>query len=56
MKKVLIVEDEFVSRQLLMALLGEHFDVCHTQQIDRFCRSPENHLSCAQIDILQEPD
>lgn len=30
MSRVLIVEDEFVSRQLLMAILAKDFDVCHT--------------------------
>lgn len=29
MKKVLVVEDEFVSRQLLLELLKKTFDICH---------------------------
>lgn len=29
MKRVLIVEDDFFSRQLLMELLNDHFDICH---------------------------
>ena len=30
MKKVLIVEDEFISREMLIQLLGSHFEACHT--------------------------
>ena len=29
MKKVLIVEDQFMSRQMMMQILGAHFDKCH---------------------------
>ena len=44
MKKVLIVEDELVSRELLMGILSQHFEVCHAvvngrEGVEAFVRS-----------------
>jgi two-component system chemotaxis response regulator CheY len=44
MKKVLVVEDDFVSRHLLLEMLKKHFDVCHMavdgrEAVDAFVRS-----------------
>jgi len=58
MKRVLIVEDELVSRQLLMSLLTSHFDLCHTvvngrEAVDAFVRSLDEqqpyNLICLDI-------
>lgn len=58
MKKVLVVEDDFFSRQLLIELLSDHFDTCHmavngNEAIEAFLRSVEENepydLICLDI-------
>ncbi len=58
MNKALIVEDSLVSRELMMELLKDHFDVCYTtvngrEAVDAYVRSLEEQepydLICLDI-------
>ena len=64
MAKVLIVEDDFLSRQLLFEMLKQHFDTCHMaingrEAVDAFCRSLDEQapydLICLDI-MMPEMD
>ena len=59
MKKVLIVEDDFISRDLLMGLLKNHFDTCHMavngrEAVDAYARSLKEQIpySLICLDIM----
>ncbi|MCB2183623.1 MAG: response regulator [Desulfobulbaceae bacterium] len=64
MKKLLIVEDEIVSRLLLTEMLQRHFEICHTavngrEAVDSYLHSLEEHepydLICLDI-MMPEMD
>nr|MBF0223083.1 response regulator [Desulfobulbaceae bacterium] len=59
MKKVLVVEDDFFSRQLLIELLSDHFDTLHMavngkEAVEAFIRSVEEdkHYDLICLDIM----